>query len=187
MNIATEVILVLNLLAIPNPLSGYIATQAPGFLVYENDDFKFSILYPTDWKKEEETVSKSSNINIVVSFVKQSKNHITTEADLYVKTEEFLGKNITLEKFAQIQKAYTAPLLGVSSFNEAITIIENRPAWQLEYTFKGIGGTIRQGMNNLIINDDIGFSVVFTADKERYDRYFPIAQKMINSFQTSIK
>jgi hypothetical protein len=89
----------------------------------------------------------------------------------------------TLEEFAQLQKAFTSSLLAVSSFNETKTIIGNKPALQIEYTFKGIGATIRQGLNSLIINDDIGFSIVFTTDKKSYDKYFPTAQKMIDSFQ----
>jgi hypothetical protein len=52
------------------------------FLTYENKDFGFSIQYPSDWKKEEESTSKSSNVNIVVSFAKQNGSRINTEADL---------------------------------------------------------------------------------------------------------
>ena len=113
---------------------------------------------------------------------KQNKNQINSEADLYIRTEDFLGRNTTLEDFVQLQKAYTSSLLAVSSFNETRPIIGDKPAWQLEYTFKGIGGTIRQGINSLLINDNIGHSIVFTADKKNYEKYFPIAQKMIDSF-----
>lgn len=175
------------LIVIPVLLSQSIFTQEPEFLAYENKDFGFSIQYPSDWKKEEENMSKSSNVNIAVSFVKQNGSQIYSEADFYIRTEEFLGRNITLEEFAQIQKAYTSSLLAVSSFNETKTIVGDRPAWQIKYTFKGIGGTIRQGMNSLIINDDIGYSIVFTVDKRSYDKYFPIAQKMVDSFQIRTK
>ena len=128
-------------------------------------------------------MSKSSNVNIAVEFVKQSGSQISPEADLYVRTEDFLGRNITLEEFAQIQKAYTSSLLAVSSFNETKTIVGNNPTLRPEYEFKGIGGTNRLGINNLIINDDMGYSLVFTIDKKSYDKYFPIAQKMIDSFK----
>ena len=131
--------------------------------------------------------SKSSNINIVASFVKKNGSAIYTQADLFIRTEDFLGKNITLEEFAQLQKAFTSSFLAVSSFNESKTIIGNKPAWQIEYDFKGFGGTTRHGINSLIINNDIGYSIVFTTDKDKYDRYFPIAQEMINSFQVGTK
>jgi hypothetical protein len=157
------------------------------FLTYENKDFGFSIQYPSDWEKEKEIASKSSNINIVASFVKNNGSAIYTEADLYIRTEDFLGKNITLEEFAQLQKAYTSSLLAVSSFNESKTIIGNKPAWQIKYDFRGFGGITRYGINSLIINDDIGYSIVFTTDKDKYERYFPIAQEMINSFQIGTK
>jgi hypothetical protein len=88
-----------------------------------------------------------------------------------------------LEKFAQLEKAYTSSLLAVSSFNESKTVIGNKSALQIEYDFKGFGGTVRHGINSLIINDDIGYSLVFTVDKEKYDKYLPIAQKMANSFE----
>ena len=119
----------------------------------------------------------------MVSFVKQNSSQLRTDADLYIRSEDFLGKNITLEEFAQFQKAYTSSLLAVSSFNETKTIVGNKPAWQIEYEFKGIGGTVRQGINNLIISDDIGYSLVFSTDKKSFDRYSPIAQKMVDSFQ----
>jgi hypothetical protein len=157
------------------------------FLTYENNDFGFSIRYPSDWKKEEEYTSKSSNVNIVVSFAKQNGSRIDTEADLYIRTEDFLGKNVTLEDFAQQQKAYTSSLLAVSSFNESKTIIGNKPAWQLEYIFKGIGGIARHSLNSLMINDNTGYSFVFSTDKKSFDRYFPIAQKMIDSFHIGTK
>jgi hypothetical protein len=80
-------------------------------------------------------------------------------------------------------KTYTYSLLAVSSFNETNMIVGNRQAWQLEYECKGIGGIIKQGMNSPIINDDIEYSIVFMVDKRSYDRYFPIAQKMVNSFK----
>jgi eukaryotic-like serine/threonine-protein kinase len=157
------------------------------FLAYQNNDFGFSIQYPSNWKKEEEYTSKSSNVNIVVSFAKQNGSRIDTEADLYIRTEDFLGKNVTLEDFAQQQKAYTSSLLAVSSFNESKAIIGNRPAWQLEYIFKGIGGITRHGLNSLMINDNTGYSMVFSTDKKSFDRYFPIAEKMIDSFQIGTK
>ena len=104
---------------------------------------------------------------IAVDFVKRNGSQISPEADLYVRTEDFLGRNITLEEFVQTQKAYTSSLLGVSSFNETKMIVENNPALQLEYEFKGIGETNRLGINNLIINDDMGYSLVFTIDKKK--------------------
>jgi serine/threonine-protein kinase len=180
--IITGIITVSTLLAVPSISSQYILAKWE-FLSYENNDFGFSIQYPSDWKKEEETTSKSSNVNVAVSFVKQNGSQINSEADFYIRTEEFLGRNVTLEEFAQIQKAYTSSLLAVSSFNETKTIVGNRPAWQLEYEFKGIGGTNRLGINSLIINDDMGYSIVFTTDKKSYDKYFPLAQKMVNSFK----
>jgi hypothetical protein len=45
--------------------------QEPEFLTFISKEFGFSIQYPSDWKKEEENMSKSSNVNIAVSFVKQ--------------------------------------------------------------------------------------------------------------------
>jgi hypothetical protein len=153
------------------------------FLSYENKDFGFSIQYPSGWTKEEEPTSKSSNVNIVVSFAKQNGSRINTEADLYIRTEDFLGKNITLEDFAQQQKAYTSSLLAVLSFNESKTIVGNKLVWQIEYEFKGIGGITRHGLNSLMIDDNTGYSLVFSTVEKSYDRYFPIAQKMIDSFQ----
>ena len=161
------VIMISGLLAIPVLLSQSILAQEPEFLTYKNKDFEFSIQYPSDWTKEEEITSKSSNVNIAVSFVKQDGSQINSEADFYIRTEEFLGRNVTLEEFAQIQKAYTSSLLAVSSFNETKTIVGNRPAWQLEYEFKGIGGTNRLGINSLIINDDMGYSIVFYNRQEK--------------------
>ena len=180
--------IIISLILLPTFISSSKSIQdQTQFLTYESKDFGFSIRYPSDWEKEEEIASSSSNVKIVASFIKNNGSQIYTEADLYIRTEDFLGKNITLEEFAELQKAYTSSLLAVSSFNESKTIIGNKPAWQLEYDFKRFGGTTRYGINSLIINDDIGYSIVFTTDKDKYDRYFPIAQEMINSFQVGTK
>ena len=87
------VIMISGLLAIPVLLSQSILAQEPEFLTYKNKDFEFSIQYPSDWTKEEEITSKSSNVNIAVAFVKQNESQINSEADLYIRTEEFLGRN----------------------------------------------------------------------------------------------
>ena len=168
--------------AIISSSQNILAQTQTEFLTYKNKDFGLGIQYPSGWTKEEESKSKSSNVNIVVSFAKQNGSRINTEADLYIRTEDFLGKNITLEDFAQQQKAYTSSLLAVSSFNESKTIVGNKLAWQIEYKFKGIGGITRHGLNSLMINDNTGYSLVFSTDKKSYDRYFPIAQKMVDSF-----
>jgi eukaryotic-like serine/threonine-protein kinase len=168
--------------AIISSSQNILAQTQTEFLTYKNKDFGLGIQYPSGWTKEEESKSKSSNVNIVVSFAKQNGSRINTEADLYIRTEDFLGKNITLEDFAQQQKAYTSSLLAVSSFNESKTIVGNKLAWQIEYEFKGIGGITRHGLNSLMINDNTGYSLVFSTDKKSYDRYFPIAQKMVDSF-----
>ena len=152
------------------------------FLTYENDNFGFRIQYPSDWTKEEENTSKS-NVNIVVSFFKLNRSQPYTEADVYIRTEKFLGKTITLEEFTKLQKAYMSSLLAISRFNETKMTIGNMPVWQLEYEFKGIGGTLRQGMNSLIVIGNTGYSIVFTADEEKYTTYKPLVQMMIDSFQ----
>ena len=61
------------LLSVPTSLSQNILAQAE-FLSYENKDFGFSIQHPANWKKEEESTSKSSNI--VISFSKQNRNQL---------------------------------------------------------------------------------------------------------------
>jgi hypothetical protein len=80
--------------------------------------------------------------------------------------------HVTLEDFAQQQKAYTSSLLAIPSFNESRTIAGNKLAWKIEFEFKGIGGTVRHGLNSLTINDNIGYSLVFSTDKKSFDRYF---------------
>jgi hypothetical protein len=60
----------------------------------KNKDFGFSIQDPANWKKEEESTSKFSNI--VISFSKQNRNQINSEAELYIRTKEFMGRNTNL-------------------------------------------------------------------------------------------
>jgi hypothetical protein len=67
-------------------------------------DLVLNILQIGRRKKEEENMSKSSNVNIAVSFVKQNGSSINSEVDFYTRTEEFLGRNVTLKESAQIQK-----------------------------------------------------------------------------------
>jgi hypothetical protein len=89
---------------------------------------------------------------------------------------------ILLRLSAKIKNKTFLPRLAVSPFNESRTIAGNKLAWQIEYEFKGIGGTVRRGLNSLTINDNIGYSLVFSTDKKSFDRYFPTTQKMIDSF-----
>jgi hypothetical protein len=82
--------------------------------------------------------------------------------------------HVTLEDFAQQQKAYTSSLLAIPSFNESRTIAGNKLTWQIEYEFKGIGGTVRHGLNSLTINDSIGYSLVFSTDKNNSVQRFKL-------------
>jgi hypothetical protein len=85
-------------------VSSKSAVAQTKFLTYENKDFGFSIRNPSDWEKEKEIASKSSDINIVASFVKNIGTPIYTEADFYIRTEDFLGGNITLEELRSFKK-----------------------------------------------------------------------------------
>jgi hypothetical protein len=63
----------------------------------KNKDFGFSIQDPANWKKEEESVSKSSNI--AISFSKQNSDQMNSEAELYKEQKNLWAEILIFAAF----------------------------------------------------------------------------------------
>ena len=88
------------LLSFSSLLSYRIYPSQTSFLISEIKIFEFGFKDPANWKKEEESISKSSNI--VISFSKQNSDQMNSEAELYKEQKNLWAEILIFAAFNKI-------------------------------------------------------------------------------------
>ncbi|MDF5712150.1 MAG: protein kinase [Nostoc sp. S4] len=143
---------------------------------YEDPEVKIKIKYPETWTRED------LKNPITGEWVKFSPKQSTTKTSLEqvtISIEDFAG---TLEdsKNKFVEEIKTSKNGQIISTNK--TTLAYRPAYKLIYT-------VKDGENNLknwriwTLNRDKAYVIVYTAAIDDYEKFLPITEKMIQSFE----
>ncbi|MFZ0511935.1 MAG: PsbP-related protein [Candidatus Nitrosopolaris sp.] len=183
---------VLSMLVIVVILSGVfliVATKKTVFaqntttnlLTYANSTYGIKMQYPSSWDKQV-NVTKQGTETDVVTFYPRAMN---SNASLAVSIDDISDvKGIPLAKYAsdkfsdlkhQIQDF---KLIG-STTNNTLT---GSPAYKSMYTY-GTPQNTTKGMEIGAIKGDKVFILTYEAGANEYDKYLPIVQQLIKSFQ----
>ncbi len=149
-------------------------------LNYADKDNNFILKYPNDWdlKKEEDSIL----LYEVVSFVLQSSSNHTK----IVVTKEKLTEPMTLSSY--IEEKYVKGLENSSNFKQLKilqnedAIFANRTAKTLIYTTT-VDSKSMKYMEVFAMKDLYVYSISYKSEISTYDRYKPVAEKIIHSFK----
>lgn len=166
------------------------AAAGSNFTNYTNPQYGFSLLYPSSWVSEE--IPLGTDLTLLISF-SLPPTEFGEFISVYMAVKNLTGNNTSLKQFADQEisllkkpPAATSPTEGAS----ARTILESKPtaisgntqAHKVVYSEK-VSGTLSKIMEIYAVNGDKGYILSYLADTAIYDKYLPIAQRMINSFQ----
>jgi eukaryotic-like serine/threonine-protein kinase len=151
------------------------------FLPYVNSTYGIKLLYLSSWGKEENGTRQDTETD-VVTF---SPPAINSNASLDISIDDISDeKGIALAQYASSgvsdlkQSLKNFNLVGLTTNN----VLAGLPAYKSIYTYVD-QNTIFKDMEIGAIKGDKAYILTYEAGTNEYDKYLPIIQEMINSFQ----
>jgi eukaryotic-like serine/threonine-protein kinase len=149
--------------------------QRTNFLTYQNSTYGMKIQYPSNWDKEENGTKQDTETDIVTFFPLASNSNASLDVTIDDISDE---KGIPVTRYATDslsdlkQSLKNFKLVGSTTNN----VLSRLPAYKSIYTYSD-EKTIFKDMEIGTIKGDN------EAGANEYDKYLPIMQQLINSFQ----
>ena len=148
------------------------------FLTYDDLITGFSIKYPPGWERAQH-IDKS-----VTFLAPRESNSDTNPAGLGIMVMEVVSNN-TLASITQNQ------LNKLKNLNPDIQILESmetiflgHPSHMIIFTATDNTQSMRKAMQIWFKEDNKAFLMTYKSDNQRYSKYLPTIDKMLNSFYT---
>jgi eukaryotic-like serine/threonine-protein kinase len=146
------------------------------FLTYDDIITGFSMKYPPDWERAQH-IDKS-----VTFHAPRESNSDTNPADLRIMV---IGSNETLASITQTQldtlKDLYPDIQVLESFE---TIFLGHPAHMITFTATDNTQNMRKAMQIWFKEGSKAYLITYKSDNERFSKYLPTIDKMLNSFYT---
>lgn len=148
------------------------------FLTYDDLITGFSMKYPRDWDRAQH-VDKS-----VTFHAPKESNSDINPAGLGIMVTR-LGPNTTLASITQNQLDTLKKLYPDFQIQISVeTIFLEHPAHKIVFTATDKTQTLRKAMQIWFREDTKAYLVTYKSDNERFSKYLPIIDRMLNSFYT---
>ena len=148
------------------------------FLTYDDLITGFSIKYPPDWERAQH-IDKS-----VTFLAPRESNSDTNPAGLGIMVIEVVSNN-TLASIAQNQLNKLKNLYPDIQILESMeTIFLGHPSHMIIFAATDNTQSMRKAMQIWFKEDNKAFLMTYKSDNQRYSKYLPTIDKMLNSFYT---
>jgi hypothetical protein len=148
------------------------------FLTYDDLITGFSIKYPPDWERAQH-LDKS-----VTFLAPKESNSDTNPAGLGIMVIEVVSNN-TLASITQNQLNKLKNLYPDIQILESMeTIFLGHPSHMIIFTATDNTQSMRKAMQIWFKEDNKAFLMTYKSDNQRYSKYLPTIDKMLNSFYT---
>ena len=148
------------------------------FLTYDDIITGFSIKYPTDWERAQH-LDKS-----VTFLAPRESNSDTNPAGLGIMVIKVVSNN-TLASITQNQLNKLKNLYPEIQILESMeTIFLGHPSHMIIFTATDNTQSMRKAMQIWFKEDNKAFLMTYKSDNQRYSKYLPTIDKMLNSFYT---
>jgi hypothetical protein len=148
------------------------------YLTYDDLITGFSIKYPPDWERAQH-IDKS-----VTFLAPRESNSDTNPAGLGIMVIEVVSNN-TLASITQNQLNKLKNLYPDIQILESMeTIFLGHPSHMIIFTAIDNTQSMRKAMQIWFKEDNKAFLMTYKSDNQRYSKYLPTIDKMLNSFYT---
>jgi hypothetical protein len=154
---------------------------ADDFSVYENSGMGVSIEYPSAWNFEE-----SSGPAPTTAFYAPFEDDSDEFSENLTITVEPLGVKILPQFYADLtieNMKLIIPDLVLISSNP--TQVSGKHFQKVIFEIPNLSGLEIKGMMMITVDDAVGYSVSYLAEKSSYDSYLPLVEQSIDSFSIS--
>lgn len=145
------------------------------FKLYENTKLRYSIQYPSTWQKEE-------RLNNFVTFLAPIVDSSQYKSPAGLGISSLSVSNVSLKTIVNIHlKNMTNNLKDFQLIESSDTVLaDNRPAKKIMFTAMD-DEEKKQALQLITKNNDKIYLITYKAYVDKYEQYFPIIQKMLNS------
>jgi hypothetical protein len=161
--------------------TSFAQQTATNFVTYENSTYGIKLQYPSSWDKEENGTRQDTETDIVTFFPHAGNSNASLDVIIDDISDE---KGIPLTQYATDslsdlkQSLKNFKLTGSTTNN----VLSGLPAYKSIYTYSG-ENTIFKDIEIGTIKANKAYILTYEAGVNEYDRYLPIIQKAIDSFQ----
>jgi hypothetical protein len=151
------------------------------FLPYVNSTYGIKLQYPSSWDKEENGTRQDTETSVVTFYPPATNSNASLDISIDDISDE---KGIALAQYASggisdlKQSLKNFKLVGLTTNN----VLSGLPAYKSIYTYAD-QNTIFKDMEIGAIKGDKAYILTYEAGINEYEKYLPIIQELINSFQ----
>jgi eukaryotic-like serine/threonine-protein kinase len=158
-------------------------TTPANLLTYQNSTFGIKIQYPSNWDKQENGTRQDTHTDLV-TFTPQTMN---SNASLDVMVDDIAGSpGTTLAQYASDEIGSLKQQYANNDFklieSKSSIILAGLPPYRIVYTSVDQNTTTKDMEIGAIKGHKV-YILTYEAGPNEYDKYLPIALKMIDSFQ----
>jgi serine/threonine-protein kinase len=148
------------------------------FLTYDDLITGFSMKYPQDW-------DRAQHLDKSVTFhAPRESNSDINPADLGIMVIQ-VGSNTTLASITQTQLDTLKKLYPDFQIQESVeSVFLGHPAHMIIFTATDNTETMRKAMQIWFKEDTKAYLVTYKSDNERFSKYLPIIDRMLNTLYT---
>lgn len=159
------------------PNQAYASTE---FKTYTNEDYNFTIDYPSDWTIRESGLGPYE----AVMFVSESDEPAVVKVALGFVSAATENMSIYEfdEEIVNIGKTSETKLITKSN-----TTLAGLPAIQYVYYQYGLGSSFKVLETSAISDENELIAILYTTDPEYYDTHIPIVEHMTRSFKIGLE
>jgi hypothetical protein len=151
------------------------------FLPYVNSTYGIKLQYPSSWDKEENGTRQDTETDVVTFYPPAVNSNTSLDISIDDISDE---KGIALAQYTSNgvsdlkQSLKNFKLVGLSTNS----VLAGLPAYKSIYTYAD-QNAIFKDMEIGAIKGDKAYILTYEAGVNEYDKYLPIIQELINSFQ----
>ena len=151
------------------------------FLPYVNSTYGIKLQYPSSWDKEENGTRQDTETDVVTFYPPAVNSNASLDISIDDISDE---KGIALAQYTSSgvsdlkQSLKNFKLVGLSTNS----VLAGLPAYKSIYTYAD-QNAIFKDMEIGTIKGDKAYILTYEAGVNEYDKYLPIIQELINSFQ----
>ena len=165
---------------------GSLAQQQGEWLPYQNATYGVSILYPSNWTQQNSTGDADDRFIYVSDFFSPEETngyfaYVTIAIDSMPNTtniESYRNQSIDIYRQDPEFQEFQVLSSGIGNFTLA-----GMPAYSFEIVYTDLEFGPQNVLEVGTIFDDRVYYIQYFADTPIYQKYLPIAQRMIESFQ----
>lgn len=165
----------------PHNLLAQVKPTTTNFLPYQNSTYGIKIQYPSDWQKQENGTKQDTQTDIVTFYAPASNTNANLDFSINDISDE---KGISLAQYANnsltdLKQSLTNFKLIESNGNNHMSGL---PAYRIVYTSNDAHNVTKTLETGAIKGNKV-YVLAYEAGISEYNKFLPIIQKMIDSFQ----